>query len=114
MLEPPVFSTHYLSSKSSFASLSLTSLAHLTSSASIYWRNSAGELPTGSEPSVTDPLAYVRLVEVPIISARSRANIEVGSFAGAAMPYQPATSSPGSASATAGLAGSAGKRLGAW
>jgi hypothetical protein len=38
----------------------------------------------------------------------------VGSFAGAAMPYQPATSSPGSASATAGLAGSAGKRLGAW
>lgn len=33
------------------------------------------------------------------ISARSRANIEVGSFAGAAMPYHPATSDLGSASA---------------
>ena len=35
------------------------------------------------------------------ISACSRANIEVGSFAGAAMPYQPTTWNPGSASATA-------------
>ena len=47
-----------------------------------------------------------------MITAGSRANIEVGSFAGAAKPYQTTIFNPGSASAIAGLVGRAGKRPG--
>ena len=56
------------------------SLAHLTRSASMYWRNSAGELPTGSEPSVRMRSRMSAWLRFLTISARSRANIEVGSF----------------------------------
>src|SRR5659263_126267 len=55
-LGPPVFLTRSPSSQSSFAPLSLTSLAHLTRSASMYWRNSAGEVADRFRPSATGPI----------------------------------------------------------
>ena len=62
-------------------------------------------------PVREDALAHVRLDEVPNLCAQPR-KYRGGKFSAAAMPYQVATSNPGSAFATAGMIGSTGWRLG--
>lgn len=62
-------------------------------------------------PVREDALAHARLDEVQNLCAQSR-KYRGRKFAGAAMQYQVATSNPGSASATAGMTGSTGRRPG--
>src|SRR5262245_4541314 len=99
-------------SQSSFAPLSLTTLAHLTRSASMNSRNSSGELPTGSEPSATIRSRTSGWLRILTNSSCRRATIGFGRLAGPITPYQPTTSNPGNASATAGMSGIAARRVG--
>ena len=62
-------------------------------------------------PVREDALAHARQDEVQNLCAQSR-KYRGGKFAGAAMQYQVATSNPGSASATASMTGSTGRRPG--
>ena len=63
------------------------------------------------QPVREDALAHVRLDEVPNFCAQPR-KYRGGNFTAAAMPYQVAISNHGSASATAGMTGGTGWRLG--
>ena len=99
------------SSQSSFAPLS-NELGSLDGIGEHVVPELLGRVAPSPEPSVRMRSRMSAWLRFLTISARSRANIEVGSFAGAAKPYQTTTSNPGSASATAGLADRAGKRPG--
>jgi hypothetical protein len=90
----------------------LTNRAHLSRSALMKSRNCAGLLPTGSEPSSTMRLRMSGASSALTSSACNRATMFGGIAAGPMTPYQPTTSNPGSASATAGSSGSEARRLG--
>ena len=76
---------------SDLAPLCFTSRAHLSRSAAMKSRNSAGVLPTGSEPSSTMRLRMSGASSAFRGSARSRPTTLAGSAADRITPYQPTT-----------------------
>ena len=76
------------------------------------WRKSSGKVPAGSEPSATIRSRTSGWLRILMSSACSRVTMGLGRLAGPMMPYQPTTSKPGSASATAGTSGRAATRFG--
>ncbi len=92
---------------------SFTTFAHFARSASMNWRNSSGELPTGSEPSARMRSRMSGVFRILMSSFVQPRDDRLRQLRGGPItPYQPTTSNPGSASATAGTSGSAAMRFG--